>query len=134
MINKWNKDAASLVGARVFCWHVIPVTLSRTPSWNGWHNIYRAAHQLNLLEPGIVLLDNLVPHFLRRCEDNIDSPIGCKTSFGSTWRLQVKALKYPQRLVGDDQCQYEIGCNDGRQQTPLSSLMESVDHFPRPSS
>ena len=65
VINQWSRDSASVVGAMVICGHVISVTLSRTPSWNGWHNIYRAAHQLNLLEPGVVLLVNRVPHFLQ---------------------------------------------------------------------
>ena len=76
VINQWNKDAASVVGARVIRWYVIHVTLSRTPSWIGWHNIYRATHQLNLLEPGIVSFVNRVPHLLQRCEDKIDTPTG----------------------------------------------------------
>ena len=128
-----HRDAASVVGARVICWYVTPVTLSRTPSCNGWDNIYTATHQLNLLEPGIVLLVNRVPHFLQICEGNIDIPTACTTLFASGG-LQMRARKYPQTLVGADrQCRYEIGCSDGNSR-PLALLREYVNNFPRPSS
>ena len=95
-------DAASVVGARVIFWYVIPVTLSRTPSWNRWDNIYIAAHQPNILEPGFVLLVNHVPHFLQRCEDNIDIPYCLQNTSWLCLEATSGSSKAPHTLVGDD--------------------------------
>ena len=110
------------------------MTLSQTPSWNGWHNIYRAAHQLNLLEPGIMLLANRVPHFLQRCEDNIYIPYCLHNILCIyVWGLQAKALNYPKHLLvttnADMKSDAVMASN-----WPLESLSESVDNFTGPSS
>ena len=133
MINQWHRDAASVVGARVICWYVIPVTLSRTPSWNGWHDIYRAAHQLNLLEPIIVLFVNRVPQFLQRCEDYSDIPYCRHNILCLCLEATSEGSQYPKHLFvttsADTKSVAVIASS-----RPLESLMESVDHFRGPSS
>ena len=57
VINQWDRDAASVVGARVILVRYSCDAVSHT-FVEGM--VYRAAHHLNLLEPGIVLLVNHV--------------------------------------------------------------------------
>ena len=114
-------SVGTVVGARVICCYAVQVTLSRTPSWNGWHNIHRAEHHPNLLEPGTVLLVNRVPHFLQRCGDNIDIPYCLHNIYWLCLEATSEGSQVPQTLVGDDQRRYEIGCSDGQQQTTSSA-------------
>ena len=87
-----EQRCGSVVGAMAICWNVVPMVLYHTHSWNGWHNSYIPAHQLNLLEPGVVLLVNFVPHILQIGEDNIDATY-CLHNIVC---LCVRALRYPK--------------------------------------